>query len=433
MKIRGFVALVGMLTTIVIILVSVEAVMAQLTIKVSPTSLNFGEVPIDSFKELSFIIQNTGKARLQGSAVSLCSVFVLTGGGAFTLDPNVSKTIRVRFQPRAASSYTCVILIFSNDPKNWIVLVRTTGTGIKPTIWVSHVNLDFSNVKVGSFKDLPFTIKNIGRALLIGEVKPPSSPFSIISGEGAFSLKAGESLTVKVRFQPTDARSFAAVINISSNDPDQRSMNVDLFGTGIAPKIEVSPTSLDFNRVEVGKTKGLSFTIRNRGTYTLTATAKSPSAPFSCSGCGSITLLPQAQRTITISFKPTVVGNFTDVVLITSNDPKNPAIAIKVTGKATTANPTATAFIENVQISVLNDRIELRASSLSNASIQMELFTLAGLRVASGEAVGGFLALPLIDLSGQPLANGVYLYILTIKGFNGVKIRSQVNKMMILR
>jgi len=38
-----------------------------------------------------------------------------------------------------------------------------------------------------------------------------------------------------------------------------------------------------------------------------------------------------------------------------------------------------------------------------------------------------------LDKAGHPLANGVYLYIVTVRGFNGEILSSQVKKLVILR
>jgi hypothetical protein len=424
-------------------------------IKVTPTSLDFGKVPLDSSKELSFTIQNTGQAELQGNASSLCGEFSLSGGGSFKLQPKMSKTLRVRFQPKLSGSYTCAIVIFSNDPKNWLLLVQLKGTGVKPTIEVSPLELDFGKVKVvdsapkglsalsegpgplagqaveTGYKDLTFTIKNTGEATLTGEVYGPRAPFSLISGEGPFSLEKGKSLTVKVRFQPREARDFSGKIKISSNDKAQPTVTVKLLGTGIAPQIRVSPTSLSFSEVKVGNVKELSFTIQNTGTDKLTANVGSPAAPFSLTGGGSLNLEPGASKTLKVSFKPTAAGKFTAAITITSNDPKNPAIALKVTGTATVADGKAASHLVAISISASEGHLEL-INIPSSARVQVELFALDGRMIASAE--GDREALSLVPLlSSRPLANGIYLYLLTVRAPDGAILERVLGKLVFLR
>ncbi len=67
-------------------------------------------------------------------------------------------------------------------------------------------------------------------------------------------------------------------------------------------------------------------------------------------------------------------------------------------------------------------------------SIEVEIFDLAGRRVfASGEVLGNMLEWRLQNDQGKVLANGVYLYVITVRGFDEKVIRSAVKKLVILR
>ena len=96
-----------------------------------------------------------------------------------------------------------------------------------PTLSVSLTSLDFGSVEVGSSKDLTFTATNSGDGMLTGRAIT-SSPFSIVSGV-SFTLGAGASQAIIVRFSPTTAGSFAGTALVSS---DGGSANVSLTGTG---------------------------------------------------------------------------------------------------------------------------------------------------------------------------------------------------------
>jgi surface antigen len=68
------------------------------------------------------------------------------------------------------------------------------------------------------------------------------------------------------------------------------------------------------------------------------------------------------------------------------------------------------------------------------AKTQVEVFDLSGRSVfASGEVEGTTLTWGLQNNTGQPLPNGVYLYIITVRGYDGQVIRSEVKKLVILR
>jgi len=58
---------------------------------------------------------------------------------------------------------------------------------------------------------------------------------------------------------------------------------------------------------------------------------------------------------------------------------------------------------------------------------------LAGVKVFEQETFGNTLEFHALDDGGRPLANGVYLYMVTVKGFNGEMLRSEVRKLVIER
>ncbi|MEM7827077.1 MAG: hypothetical protein QXQ40_02535, partial [Candidatus Aenigmatarchaeota archaeon] len=67
------------------------------------------------------------------------------------------------------------------------------------------------------------------------------------------------------------------------------------------------------------------------------------------------------------------------------------------------------------------------------ASVKLEIFNLAGAKVFEQEAFGNTLEFHAIDDRGQPLANGVYLCIIVVRGFNNEIIKSQIKKIVVLR
>ena len=66
-------------------------------------------------------------------------------------------------------------------------------------------------------------------------------------------------------------------------------------------------------------------------------------------------------------------------------------------------------------------------------SIKVEVFDLTGKRVFnSGFVMGNTLEWDLLDNEGLTVANGVYLYIVTVRGWDGQVVRSEVRKLVIL-
>ncbi len=67
------------------------------------------------------------------------------------------------------------------------------------------------------------------------------------------------------------------------------------------------------------------------------------------------------------------------------------------------------------------------------ASLAVELFDLSGRRLAAYETAGPRLRFPLRAADGAPLANGVYLYVVTAQDRTGTVRRDEVRKLVVLR
>jgi PKD repeat protein len=74
-----------------------------------------------------------------------------------------------------------------------------------------------------------------------------------------------------------------------------------------------------------------------------------------------------------------------------------------------------------------------RAEGSGIAGIKVEVFNLKGMRVSEQEASGNTLRFYTVDNRGRPLANGVYLYVVRVRGFDGREYVSAVRKLVIVR
>ena len=92
-----------------------------------------------------------------------------------------------------------------------------------------------------------------------------SAPYSVISG-GSYSLAAGASSNVTVRFAPVTTGTFNGTVSFTGGG----GTSADVTGAGINPAISVTPSSRDYSEVLVGSTADQTFTVSNTGTAALT-------------------------------------------------------------------------------------------------------------------------------------------------------------------
>lgn len=159
------------------------------------------------------------------------------------------------------------------------------------------------------------------------------APFFVGLGQVNIQLPSQFAQTAALRTGATQGTTLPLVIAFGEN----RSQAVNLPIAGLTPspgQIDVSPAGLDFGDVNVGSSANATLTIRNAGGGALTVTSfsvdstrfavTSPSAPF--------TLAPGGEQMVTLRFQPAAAGQVTSAVVIGSDDPVNPAVAIPVVG-----------------------------------------------------------------------------------------------------
>lgn len=80
-----------------------------------------------------------------------------------------------------------------------------------------------------------------------------------------------------------------------------------------------------------------------------------------------------------------------------------------------------------------NGTYQFRALGEGITGIQVQVFDLAGGKLFDRKVAGNSLMFQALTKDGKPMANGVYLYVVTAKGFHGDVVRSEVKKLVILR
>jgi uncharacterized repeat protein (TIGR01451 family) len=241
--------------------------------------------------------------------------FVIPAGGSCSID--------VQFMAAAAGgrSATLTVPTSSSDGPQTLTL---TGTGINPGLSATPGSLTFGQQVVGTTSaSKGVTIANTGTTDLIVTGAQASGDFTAdASGCTAQAIAPGQACVISVVFSPTATGSRAGTLSITSNaasSPD----SVSLSGTGVAPVISVSPTSVKFGSVLVTTTSTpAAVTVSNGGTSDLTVTSASASGPFGvssddCSSAGPIP--PGGTCQIEVVFMPVTTGPATGTLTVASD------------------------------------------------------------------------------------------------------------------
>lgn len=181
---------------------------------VSPLTLDFGTVFVGGSKDMYFSVTNTGGGTLNGTVSESCSHYsIISGGGSYSLGAGQSHAVTVRFAPASAGQHNCTIETgdaLCND-------VSCTGVGENPPeCAIFPDTLDFGAIAPGDSTDTTFTITNTGGGNLTGNVNESCDSYSIVSGEGPYSLAAGGFRVVTIRFQPTTNGQFDCMVETGS-------------------------------------------------------------------------------------------------------------------------------------------------------------------------------------------------------------------------
>lgn len=154
------------------------------------------------------------------------------GGACTSFDRGGSATIGVQ----TASSQATTFSFNSQSLTDGMALLWTIAT--PPALSVTPSSLSFGDVTVGSSKDLTFAVQNSGGGTLTGSASTSATGFTIVGG-ASFSLGAGTSQSVTVRFSPSSAATFIGNVTFTSNGG---AASLSVTGTGVTPPPPPSPS-----------------------------------------------------------------------------------------------------------------------------------------------------------------------------------------------
>jgi hypothetical protein len=204
-------------------------------VTLTPTSLAFPNVPLNTASSQMITVKNTGAAPLAISNIAITgtvqSDFSKTDTCSGSIAVNGTCTITVRFTPTTIENQTGTVTLTDNAA-NSPQTVPITGNGAEAAVDISPSQLTFPSQKVGTTSaPQTITLENFGNATLTLNGVSNTGPFLISANTCGTTLAPGVSCTISIEFKPTQtgAANGDLVLNDSAGDSPQF---VALSGTG---------------------------------------------------------------------------------------------------------------------------------------------------------------------------------------------------------
>ena len=194
--------------------------------------------------------------------------------------------------------------------------VLAFGSPVTPVL--SGSATEFPTTTVGDSSQETLTL-TANEPLTLSSLASSSSQFTLGTPSRALpaALSTGQTIEIPITFSPTSTDLLAATLTATTSTG--KKLTFALSGTGRSQfaRLEVSPPLVTFGGTTVGESLSAGVTVRNVGGAPLTIEAVHlPSAPFTAEDppASGSTIAPGGSVTITVTFKPTATGKFSDQI-----------------------------------------------------------------------------------------------------------------------
>jgi Protein of unknown function (DUF1573)/Beta-propeller repeat len=242
-----------------------------------------------------------------------------------------------------------------------------------PSVCLDNTNVGLGNIPAKTSSSQAVKVTNCGNAPLTVASVLSSDP-SVVPTDDCRDIAAGSACTITLTFTPPNTGTVSGNINIADNAAISP-QTANFAGQGTGPQLVTQPTALFFGHLLVGtQSPNPGLFLNNTGT---TAAAISK---ISVGGAGyslaanncPATLYQQQFCNLQISFSPAAAGTQNGSLVISSNDPVNPMLAVALTGTgdaAYTAPAITSIGSGTVQINNGPASITVRGSNFYPASV----------------------------------------------------------------
>ena len=248
------------------------------------------------------------------------------------------------------------------------------------------------------------------------------------------TIAYGDTYTMQLIYAPTKTKEVYANIDITSNAPLTPETSFSVSGTGISqndvPVATLSANSINFDSVEVLKTKDISIKIKNTGKSALTVQGVSfsrnnPAVFEITEGYDTpYTIEGGDEETITVEFQPFAVLDYTGVLDIQTNDPNNSLMQVNLTGvgvQGASVHDVAYSQNKNFEMKVLPNPLvsngTVQFTVLNNPmNVALSVADMSGRTVETIYSANNVSGTQNIALNLSKYSNGYYNLIANVNG-----------------
>jgi len=328
----------------------------------------------------------------------------------------------------------------SNTPSGALRTYVAAGTRDNPVVLVSSNFTSNSETLVGEI-----TVEGVGSAsasISPSSFAPGSSSATVSLTNATFMAGAAVTCDSGVTFSGAPVAGQASVTGtltvpttatgtVSCQVTNTSAGTLSFIFTVTSPpsRLTVTARTTSLRCTRVGQNKTLKFTATNTGTTDITVLTASENSPNFHIRRTFSSKTVRAGRSKTLSVKVTcdAAGTFTPPfgVSFTTDEAGSPTV-----GPASAGSLNATALSAEARLSKSGATFTVQGATLA----QVQVFSLSGKKVYdSGMVASNALAWNLLNEAGQPVPNGVYLYVVTMQTPDGRIVKSELKKLVVAR
>lgn len=315
-------------------------------VNVAVNSLDFDRKRVSTVNTMNLTLTNGGTSAM--TIESITGPTTQGGNNSFfatnpavavgdVIQPGVPKEVGVRFEPQVegniAGNYRFEIA-GQPDPLDATLL----GFGFLPKIsstWDCGLG-----AKIGDsiINNLVITNPSTTSDLFIESIafQNNGGNFSFVNAppQNVTVAMNGGTLIIPIRYAPTAGGASSVIVNVVNDaapGPDENPRITTAIPISCSSSGVVVPT-VDFGSVNGCEVRTINMTVNNQGSNPVTITSASATAPFSLNA-NNINIPANGTVNIPVTFAPTGIGTFTNVITLTLSDGET--ILVSVTGTST--------------------------------------------------------------------------------------------------